>query len=146
MTALSTYLKHGGRLARAAFQTFTRKNARPDPFRGMSALPGRCNICGKLTVFYFNDPALYRESLKCRECFSTSRYRSIARGLLEAVGLLAGVKAKSLAELTRVQFGLSPQGLRYPDSFLLREGRLPDPGFVVPLPLDRRRNLCLAIG
>jgi len=67
----------------------------------MSFFTGRCNICGCDTAFYFTDRALYRESLKCRECLSTSRYRSIARGLLRAVGFLAGVEAKSLAELSR---------------------------------------------
>ncbi|MGH9365371.1 MAG: methyltransferase domain-containing protein [Thermoanaerobaculia bacterium] len=66
----------------------------------MSFLTGRCNICGCATAFYFTDRALYRESLKCRECLSTSRYRSIARGLLRAVGFLTGVETKSLAELS----------------------------------------------
>lgn len=71
------------------------------PFAGMAALPGRCNICGSDTAFYFNDPALYRESLNCAECLATSRYRSIARGILKAVRMLTGVDARSLAELPR---------------------------------------------
>ena len=62
---------------------------------------GFCNICGESTRFLFSDPALYRESLNCAHCLATSRYRSIARGLLEAFRRLAGVEAKSLAALPR---------------------------------------------
>ncbi len=64
-------------------------------------LEGRCNICGFATRFFYTDPALFRESLICAHCLTTSRYRSIARGLLEAVRRLAGVEAPSLAELPR---------------------------------------------
>jgi hypothetical protein len=64
-------------------------------------LEGRCNVCGFATRFFYTDPALFRESLICAHCLTTSRYRSIARGLLEAVRRLAGVEAPSLAELPR---------------------------------------------
>lgn len=64
-----------------------------------AGLPGHCNICGQETVFLFDDPALYRESLMCRVCLTTSRYRSIARGLLRAIGELANVQASSLKQL-----------------------------------------------
>lgn len=71
----------------------------PAAYSGMSALPGRCNVCGRRTRFFYADPLQYRESLYCAHCRTTSRYRSIARGLLEAFGLLAGVEARSLAAL-----------------------------------------------
>ena len=74
---------------------------------GGGALPGPpgggqgvCNICGESTHFSCEDPALARESLICAHCLATSRYRSIARGLLEAFRRLAGVDARSLAELS----------------------------------------------
>ena len=73
--------------------------------RGQSALPGRCNVCGWRTRFLYTDPALYRESLNCVHCLTTSRYRSMARGLLEAFRLLADVEAASLAGLPRVRRG-----------------------------------------
>ncbi len=60
---------------------------------------GVCNICGESTHFACDDPALARESLTCAHCLATSRYRSVARGLLEAFRRLAGVDARSLAEL-----------------------------------------------
>lgn len=65
------------------------------------SIPGRCNVCGKPTQFFYSDPALYRESLTCAHCRTTSRYRSIARGLLEAIRQRTGVEAQSLAELPR---------------------------------------------
>ena len=72
---------------------------------GQPALPGRCNVCGRRTQFLYSDPALYRESLNCVHCRTTSRYRSIASGLLEAFRRLAGVRAKSLAQLPRALRG-----------------------------------------
>ncbi len=60
---------------------------------------GHCNICGRQAAFYSEDPTLYRESLNCSECRTTSRYRSIARGLLRAIGELAKVRADSLQSL-----------------------------------------------
>jgi hypothetical protein len=71
-----------------------------DPrFRGMSSLSGTCNVCGETTRFYYTDPILFRESLTCARCLTTSRYRSIARGLLRAAEELAGARAGSLAAL-----------------------------------------------
>src|SRR5262245_50518119 len=64
-------------------------------------LEGCCNVCGLATRFFYTDPALFRESLICAHCLTTSRYRSIARGLLEAVRRLAGVDAQSLVGLPR---------------------------------------------
>jgi hypothetical protein len=71
-----------------------------DPrFRGMSSLAGTCNVCGEKTRFYYTDPLLFRESLTCARCLTTSRYRSIARGLLRAAEELAGAHADSLSAL-----------------------------------------------
>jgi SAM-dependent methyltransferase len=68
-------------------------------FHGMLFHAGRCNVCGNETQFFYTDPILYRESLVCGECLTTSRYRSIARGILKAIQELTGIKAASLAEL-----------------------------------------------
>jgi SAM-dependent methyltransferase len=71
-----------------------------DVFLGTAAHAGRCNVCGQETSFFYSDEALYRESLVCAHCLTTSRYRSIARGLLRAIRELTGLEARSLAELT----------------------------------------------
>ena len=65
----------------------------------MSFLTGRCNVCGRQTRFFYGDPLLHRESLTCEHCLTTSRYRSIARGLLRSLRTLAGVEAASLTDL-----------------------------------------------
>lgn len=65
----------------------------PQGFRGV------CNICGQEATFADSDPTLYREALLCSICNTTSRYRSIARGVLRAINELTGVAAQSLAEL-----------------------------------------------
>ncbi len=75
----------------------------PTIFKGHQFIKGFCNICGHQTRFYFEDPALYRESLNCGNCLSTSRYRSIARGILRAIELDCGIQAHSLAGLTAFQ-------------------------------------------
>lgn len=68
-------------------------------FDGMQFYAGRCNVCGNETQFFYNDPLLYRESLLCGECLTTSRYRSIARGILKAIQTQTSIQAPSLAEL-----------------------------------------------
>ncbi|MEP6993690.1 MAG: polysaccharide pyruvyl transferase family protein [Acidobacteriota bacterium] len=75
-------------------------SARDSATAASSSSPGFCNICGLATEFLGGDPALDREALNCAHCLATSRYRSIARGLLEAFRRLAGVHARSLAELS----------------------------------------------
>ncbi|MCC6764659.1 MAG: glycosyltransferase [Deltaproteobacteria bacterium] len=75
--------------------------AHAERFVGYDLRRGVCNVCGHATAFYFTDPALYRESLTCGDCLTTSRYRSIARGLLRAIRDLTGVEASSLAELAQ---------------------------------------------
>ncbi len=81
----------------------TASDAVPAALAGIKALPGRCNVCGKETSFAYDDPALFRESLICGHCRTTSRYRSIARGLLRAVRDLTGLEADSLAALASLQ-------------------------------------------
>jgi hypothetical protein len=43
------------------------------PPSGASFLSGFCNVCGGQTRFFYTDPALYRESLVCEHCRTTSR-------------------------------------------------------------------------
>jgi 2-polyprenyl-3-methyl-5-hydroxy-6-metoxy-1,4-benzoquinol methylase len=64
-------------------------------------LRGTCNVCGKPARFFRDDPALDRESLTCEHCRSTSRYRSLARGILRAVAERTGIVAAALAALPR---------------------------------------------
>ncbi len=84
-----------------------RRNALPIPavFEGSSYFSGVCNVCGKPSRFFYSDVALWRESLTCEHCQTTSRYRSIGRGVLKAVGELAGIRAKSLAALPHTGAG-----------------------------------------
>ncbi len=71
----------------------------PAALSGRRFVEGRCNVCGKATRFFYTAPALYREELTCEHCRTTSRYRSIARGLLAAIAQHAGVEVSALAEL-----------------------------------------------
>jgi len=71
----------------------------PDVFTGQKYIAGHCVVCGKDSRFFYQDVALWRESLNCQHCRSTSRYRSIARGLLRAINELTGLEASSLATL-----------------------------------------------
>lgn len=63
-------------------------------------LLGFCIVCGQETAFFAEPESVPRESLLCGRCISTSRYRSIARGVLETLAAL-GVNARSVAELSR---------------------------------------------
>jgi SAM-dependent methyltransferase len=76
----------------------------PGPF-GVHAIGGRCLVCGRETDFVYDDPNAWREQLACLLCRTTSRYRSIARGLLEAIRAITGIEAPSLAELPRQRDG-----------------------------------------
>ena len=73
--------------------------APPAPATATATLPGLCTVCGSQTTFQDGDPRVYRETLPCAVCRATSRYRSIARGLLRAARDLAGVDVPSVAAL-----------------------------------------------
>ena len=62
----------------------------PYVFDGQQYVVGQCNICGKSTRFFYQEEALWRESLNCECCRTTSRYRSITRGILRAIAELSG--------------------------------------------------------
>ena len=62
-------------------------------------LTGTCNVCGRPTRFFRDDPSLDRESLTCEHCRTTSRYRSIAKGLLKAIHARSGIHADAIAKL-----------------------------------------------
>ena len=70
-------------------------------FSDAHSVMGRCNICGKQSTFYYYDRKLYRESLVCKYCLSTSRYRSIARGILKEINLITNKKIESLDALSK---------------------------------------------
>jgi len=96
-------------------------------FQDMRHLDGWCNVCGEKTSFYFTDPPLFRESLTCGVCRTTSRYRSVARGLLRAIELVAGVRSSSLAGLATT---VSPRRLAVYDTqvpFSYRNTAYPHP-------------------
>ena len=78
--------------------------ARPtsEVFANKKYINGQCNVCGKQTRFFYQEEALWRESLNCEHCRTTSRYRSIARGILLAINELTGNEAASLATLSRI--------------------------------------------
>jgi hypothetical protein len=79
-----------------------RFRAEPPPPAALAHKPflrGVCNVCGRRGRFFRDDPALDRESLTCEHCRTTSRYRSIARGVLDAIRMRTGVTAASIAEL-----------------------------------------------
>jgi hypothetical protein len=62
-------------------------------------LAGWCNVCGEPTLFFCADLAAARESLVCAHCRCTSRYRSLAQGILRFVEERTGIRAESLAAL-----------------------------------------------
>ena len=76
-----------------------RVSRQPERLKGMRSHPGTCNICGNVTAFYYDDEKLYRESLFCDVCRTTSRYRSISRGILRAIREIRGVESSSLVGL-----------------------------------------------
>jgi SAM-dependent methyltransferase len=75
--------------------------ARHYRYRGVPALSGWCLVCGCATHFFAPPEVSPRESLACACCLATSRYRSIARGILRAVSELCGIEAESLEALAR---------------------------------------------
>lgn len=77
----------------------------PDVFGGQKYFSGHCIVCGKPSRFFYQDIALWRESLNCQHCRGTSRYRSITKGLLRAITELTGSEASSLATLPHFSNG-----------------------------------------
>lgn len=66
---------------------------------------GFCNICGKETVFFCKNLIHPRDYLVCMHCGSTSRYRSIARGVISALQELTGKEIGSLFDLRALRLG-----------------------------------------
>jgi SAM-dependent methyltransferase len=62
---------------------------------------GHCNICGADTVFTHLTERSLRESFVCASCYSTARYRAVARAVLRAIAEQTGSVAESIAELPR---------------------------------------------
>ncbi|MBV5328974.1 MAG: methyltransferase domain-containing protein, partial [Chlorobium sp.] len=73
----------------------------PNVFAGQQYVLGQCNVCGTHTRFFYQEEALWRESLNCENCRTTSRYRSITRGILRAIAELSGEDSQSLTALPR---------------------------------------------
>lgn len=71
----------------------------PEMYADWGYMSGYCNVCGKLSRFFYKKVELWRESLNCEHCHTTSRYRSIAQGILRAISELTGNEALSLATL-----------------------------------------------
>jgi SAM-dependent methyltransferase len=66
-------------------------------------LLGHCLVCGKASAFFCADVSLARETLNCAECGSTSRYRSIAAGVLRAIEELGGRRCSSIAAVSEAR-------------------------------------------
>ncbi len=77
-------------------------SAIPYEFDNQKHVTGQCVVCGKPGRFFYQEVALWRETLNCEHCRTTSRYRSITRGILRAINELTGVEASSLANLPQV--------------------------------------------
>lgn len=60
-------------------------------------LRGRCNICDRATLFLHVPGRSVRESFVCSSCFSTARYRAMARGVLIALSEMTGEDVKCFA-------------------------------------------------
>lgn len=75
----------------------TRDN--PSPYAGWRYISGFCNVCGQVSRFFYHDASQWRESLYCEHCHVSSRYRSIARGVLRAIGEWTKHDVRSLSSL-----------------------------------------------
>jgi len=74
-------------------------HAMPPLYAGWPYISGFCNVCGQLSRFFYKDASFWRESLYCEHCHVTSRYRSIARGILRAISEWTGQDILSLSAL-----------------------------------------------
>lgn len=73
----------------------------PYIYKEQKHVAGHCLVCDKPARFFYSSIDLWRESLNCEHCRTTSRYRSIAKGLLDAISELTSIQASSLASLPR---------------------------------------------
>jgi SAM-dependent methyltransferase len=103
----------------------------------MRSLQGQCNICGNKTVFFFEDESMYRDSLVCNKCFATSRYRSIARGILLAIKQIKGIEAQSIKELVE-----SYSTLHYDTQLKIYDTQVPFYGFCRAYPIPDMLSEC----
>jgi O-antigen biosynthesis protein len=110
---------------------------RPLLFKNTQFLHGRCNICGNRTIFFFEDESLYRESLVCNKCFTTSRYRSIARGILLAIKEIKDIKAESIKDLVKSYSNLSDS-----TQFKIYDTQVPFYGFYGAYPIPDMLSQC----
>ena len=99
LRAVIEYMGGGGERHEAVAQLSPFLLKHFETFGQSPYLLGRCNICGNFTAFFCGDKSHYRESLRCAECKTTSRNRSIASGLLRAVREWSGQAPGSIAEL-----------------------------------------------
>ena len=77
---------------------------RREIFKYTPYIRGLCNICGLQSAFFCKNLIHPRDFLTCMHCGSTSRYRSVARGVLRALSELSGVHVASMAAVQYVQF------------------------------------------
>ena len=117
-------------------------NLKDHPF----SIAGRCNVCGADTTFRCADKVLDRETLTCGVCLATSRYRSMARGVLQAIRELTGIEAASLAELERRKRPGDASGLRHAGAVPCHDLCLPSTGTACGAAMDRSRDLALQTG
>jgi SAM-dependent methyltransferase len=86
---------------------------RATPLSPYFFMSGACVVCGQATCFFGNALIGERETMSCAVCGATSRYRSMARGLLRAVNDLTGLQVNSLAALRHIDL---PRTLRVYDT------------------------------
>lgn len=94
------WIPHGYRDAGPAVPV-TAPDSAPALKEGEKCLAGRCGVCGRQTRYRYVDESVWRESLTCEHCLTTSRYRSVGRGILRAISEACGIHAESLAELPK---------------------------------------------
>jgi hypothetical protein len=101
------------------------------------SVSGFCNVCGRSTLFYFHGTTGRRESLLCAFCRTTSRYRSIARGLLRAIALLSGCEPPESLRALR--------GIRLPRVLTLYDTQIPFRHEACAYPLPDLARRCVDI-
>lgn len=82
-------------------QCVERLQQHSERFGNAPCLLATCNVCGETTGFFCKETPLARESYLCASCLTTSRYRSVARGVLRFFAEELGIEATSLRELRK---------------------------------------------